>query len=257
MRSYTKAEDAAREVAQLQQEGFVSFSHPVEIPGKGIWHRVYINAYPTLATARQGLADLDAVRFRGALIRRIPNALRPTATSSATVEPPQPAPSVAALQRVPAPEEEIRPTYPYAYQIKSYREKNDAFQLGVELTSMGRKALIGISRLGTSGNWYRVYVGCFRTPPEAENMRDELTDDGFDEAVLTMIPYAIVIRPPDHDPRGETIENQLLASGFLPYRRPGNDDHDVLVGGYQSPEQARSTVAALESAGYDARVVKR
>ncbi len=257
VRSYHQAEDAAREVAQLRLEGFVCFSHPVEIPGKGIWYRVHINAYPTLAAARQGLADLDAARFQGALIRRIPDALRPTATSPATLAPPQPAPSAAAPPLVPETEEEIRPTYPYAYQIKSYREKNEAFQLGVELISMGRKALIGISRRETTGNWYRVYVGCFPTPAKAENMRAELNDDGFAEAVLTMIPYAIVIRPPDHDPRGETIENQLLASGFLPYRRPGDDDHNVLVGGFKSPEEARPTVAALESAGYEARLVKR
>ena len=88
-------------------------------------------------------------------------------------------------------------------------------------------------------------------------MRDDLADDGFGEAVLTTIPYAIAIQPPDHDPRGETLENQLLASGFLPYRRPGNDDHDVLVGGFRSPEEARPTVEALKSAGYEARVVHR
>lgn len=249
VRSYPEAEDAARAVAKLQREGFVSFSHPVEIPGKGVWYRVYINAYPTLAAARQGLAGLDAARFKGALIRRIPEALRPAATAPAAVEPPQPA--------VPAPEEDIRPAYPYAYQIKSYREKNNAFQLGVELISMGHKTLIGINRRGTTGNGYRVYVGCFRTPEEAESMRDDLADDGFAEAVLTMIPFTIVIRPPDHDPLGATIENQLLANGFLPYRRPGNDDGDVLVGGFQSPEEAQTTVADLERAGYDARVVKR
>ncbi|MGD8267056.1 MAG: tetratricopeptide repeat protein [Desulfobacterales bacterium] len=253
VRSYPEAEDAAQEVAQMQRNGFVAFSHPVEIPGKGVWYRVYINVYPTLETARQGLADLDAARFKDALIRRIPEALRPAAMSPAAVAPPQPATSAAAGQVVPALQEEHLPTYPYAYRIKSYREKNDAFQLGVELTSMGRKALIG----GTTVNGYRVYVGCFRTPEEAEKTHDDLTADGFEEAVITMIPYAIVIRPPDHDPRGETIENQLLAGGFLPYRRPGNDDRDVLVGGFQIPEEAEATIAALESSGYDARVVKR
>ena len=253
VRSYSETEDAAREVAELQGEGFVSFSHPVEIPGKGVWYRVYVNAYPTLAAARQGLADLDTARFKGALIRRIPDDLRPAKISPVAVEPPQAAPEAAAPQAVPAPEEEIHTTYPYAYQIKSYREKNDAFQLGVELTSMGRKALIG----GTTVNGYRVYVGCFRTPAEAEKVRDDLAADGFEEVVMTMIPYAIVIRPPDHDPRGETIENQLLASGFLPYRRPGNDDGDVLVGGFQIPEEAETAVAALKRTGYDARVVKR
>ncbi len=209
------------------------------------------------------MADLDAARFKGALIRRIPDALRPAVAPPAAAETPAvsdappPPPAAAAPQVAPVLEEKQRPTSPYAYRIKAYREKDDAFQLGVELTSMGRRAFIGISRLGTTGDWYRVYVGSFRTPEEAENMREDLAGDGFEEAVLTMIPYAIAIQPPDHDPRGETLENQLLASGFLPYRRSGNGDREVLVGGFQSPEEARTTMEALTRAGYEARVVQR
>jgi cell division septation protein DedD len=33
--------------------------------------------------------------------------------------------------------------YPYAYQVKSYKQKEEAFQLGVELTTQGQRAFIG------------------------------------------------------------------------------------------------------------------
>ncbi len=254
VRSVNAAESAAREVAKLRREGFAAFSHPADIPGKGTWYRIYINGYVTKAAARRGLAELDATRFKDAHIRRIPKALRQPAA-----EPPA-GPDTAASAAAPETPESPPDTYPYSFQIKSYREKNDAFQLGVELTSLGRKTFIGVSRLGTTGNWYRVYTGCFRTPEEGERMRDDLTSEGFDDAFLTIIPYTIAIHPPEHDPRGETLENQLLAKGYLPYRLPESESgahHKVLVGGFQSEAESGDTLEGLKRLGYDARVVLR
>ena len=265
VRSVNDAESAAREVAKLRREGFAAFSHPADIPGKGIWHRIYINGYTSKAAAEQDLAGLDAKRFKGAYIRRIPDAMRlPAAPSTAAEAPPVAEPptasETAAAPAAPKPETAPPTTYPYAFQIKSYREKNDAFQLGVELTSLGRKTFIGVSRLGTTGNWYRVYTGCFRTPEEGERKREDLNAEGFEDAFLTIIPYTIAIQPPEHDPRGENLENQLLAKGFLPYRLPESDSgahHKVLVGGFQSEAEAGETLEGLKRLGYEARVVLR
>ncbi len=263
VRAVKGAENAAREVAKLRREGFAAYSHAVEIPDKGTWQRIFVNGYPTKAAAREGLADLDAARFKDAYIRRIPAKLDPPAAPPpAPVDPPA-APAATEAAPVPvaaAPEEKPQDTYPYSFQIKSYREKNDAFQLGVELTSLGRKTLIGVSRLGTTGDWYRVYIGCFRTPEEGEKMRDDLTAEGFEDAFLTIIPYTIAIQPPEHDPRGETLENQLLAKGYLPYRLPESDSgahHNVLVGGFQSEAEAGATLESLTRLGYEAQVVLR
>ena len=259
VRSVNAPESAAQEVAKLRREGLAAFSHPADIPGRGTWHRIYINGYATKAAARQGLAALDAARFKGAHIRRIPEALRRPAAPAPAVEPPTGS-EAAAVPAAPEPDAPPPDTYPYAFQIKSYREKNDAFQLGVELTSLGRKTFIGVSRLGTTGNWYRVYTGCFRTPEQGERIRDELTAEGFEDAFLTIIPYTIAIQPPEHDPRGETLENQLLAKGYLPYRLPASESgahHKVLIGGFQSEEDAGETLEGLARLGYDARVVLR
>ncbi len=260
VRSVQGAENAAREVAKLRRENLAAYSHPVDIPGKGTWHRIFVNGYATKEAARQGLASLDGTRFKDAYIRRIPKALRQKAAAPPMPGTPTAAPQTAAAPVEPEPEGEPSNTYPYSYQIKSYQEKNDAFQLGVELTSLGRKTLIGVSRLGTTGNWYRVYIGCFRTPEEGEKMRDDLAAEGFEDAFLTIIPYTIAIQPPEHDPRGETLENQLLAKGYLPYRLPESDSgghHKVLVGGFQSEAEAATTLEGLKRLGYEARVVLR
>ncbi|MDJ0720809.1 MAG: tetratricopeptide repeat protein [Desulfobacterales bacterium] len=264
VRSVNAAESAAQEVAKLRREGFAAFSHPADIPGKGIWYRIYVNGYATKAAALQGLAALDATRFKGAFIRQVPEALRGPATPPSAVEAPaaEAPPSAAAAAAPAAPEPEAAPpeTYPYAFQIKSYREKNDAFQLGVELTSLGRKTFVGVSRLGSTGNWYRVYTGCFRSPEEGERMRDDLTAEGFEDAFLTIVPYTIAILPPEHDPRGETLENQLLAKGYLPYRLPESESgahYRLLVGGFHNEEDAGETLESLRRLGYEAQVVLR
>jgi tetratricopeptide (TPR) repeat protein/cell division protein FtsN len=261
VRSVQDPAKAEEEVAKLRRQEYAAFSHPIDIPGKGLWHRIFVGGYATKAAARQALAELDAIRFKGAYVRRIPDALRRSVAPAPLPDPPAAVePDPVPPPEFPAAEAEIQTTYPYSFQIKSYRKKNDAFQLGVELTSLGRKTLIGVSRLGTTGDWYRVYVGCFNTPEEGEKMRDDLAAEGFEDAFLTIIPYTIAIRPPEHDPRGETLENQLLAKGYLPYRLPesGNDRHDlVLLGGFQSQAEAQSTLEALKTIGYDAQIVLR
>jgi tetratricopeptide (TPR) repeat protein/cell division septation protein DedD len=269
VRSIKEPDIAKREIGLLRGDGYEAFSQTVEIPGKGTWHRIFVNTYATMADARQGLAGLDQTRFKGAHIRRIPADLRQPVTTPAappeasatdeavasTDKPLIDAPAVSSDK--PAADENPRTTFPYAFQIKSYREKDDAFQLGVELTSLGRRAFIGVSRLGTTGDWYRVYVGCFSTTDEGEKMRNDLAADGFEDAFLTVIPYTIVIRPPDHDPSGETLENQLLAKNYLPYRlsaRSVNRRNEVLVGGFQRKEEALATLKALQDLGHEARL---
>jgi cell division septation protein DedD len=271
VRSIKEPGIAEQEIAQLRRDGYQAFSQTVEIPGKGTWHRIFVKDYATKADARQGLAGLDKTRFADAYIRRLPGSLPEPATTAAPPEAPAAEESTAssdktALDRPAVSSEKIttdenpRTTFPYAFQIKSYRERDDAFQLGVELTSLGRRALIGVSRLGTTGEWYRVYVGCFSATEEGEKMRDDLAADGFEDAFLTVIPYTIVIRPPDHDPSGEALENQLLAKSYLPYRLPARtagNRNELLVGGFQRKEEAFSTLEALQELGYEARLEVR
>jgi cell division septation protein DedD len=130
----------------------------------------------------------------------------------------------------------------------------------VELTTQGHKAYIGRAIMGSTGVWYRVYVGCYTTPEEAEKSRADIAREGFPEAFLTPIGYAIAVQPDDSDPAGETLENRLMASGFLPYRLPAENPggpRAVLVGGFRDAKDASQVLAALKQSGFKGEIQPR
>jgi tetratricopeptide (TPR) repeat protein/cell division septation protein DedD len=270
--SVKEAAGAAKIVAQLHEEGHAAFSQAVEVPDKGQWHRIYINGYPSLETAREALAKLDPDRFKGAFVRRMPAGMVPPAPPAETPQPaaavPEPIAEPAATPTAePGPEADggrqaipVSGAYPYAYQVKSYKQKEEAFQLGVELTTQGQRAFIGRGSMGSTGVWYRVYIGCYQTPEEAEKYRADIARIGFPEAFLTPIALAIAVTPDETDPAGETLENRLMASGFLPYRLPGDRDSNpsiVMVGGFRHPDDAAQVLAALEQSGFKGKLRPR
>jgi tetratricopeptide (TPR) repeat protein/cell division septation protein DedD len=312
--SVKEAEAAAEIVANLTAEGYAAFSRVVEVPEKGQWHRVFINGYPSMAAAREGLARLDAERFKGAFIRRMPNGVRlPAAAANAASEPAktpsapepdvpaavpapeanvpaaQPAAEPSAPATAPAPDVEVPAaapapapdvpaetaaeaagerqaipvageTFPYAYQVQSYKQREDAFQLAVELTTQGYTAFIGRGTMGSTGVWYRVYIGCYQTPEEAEKSRLDITRAGFPDAFLTPVAFTIAVHPDASDPAGNNLESRLLASGFLPYRFPGEKGGGpptILVGGFRSSEDAAQVLSALKQSGFAGEIRPR
>jgi cell division septation protein DedD len=291
--SVKEAAAAAEIVDNLIAEGFAAFSLAVEIPEKGQWHRVFINGYPSMGAAREGLEQLDPERFKDAFIRRMPSGARLPAVAPApepalapkapAAEPAQPAeapapeadkPAAASVLTAEAPQGNTAvqdadepqaiavasERYPYAYQVKSYQQREEAFQLAVELTAQGYTAFIGRGTMGTTGVWYRVYIGCYTTPEAAEKRRSDIARAGFPEAFLTPIAFAIEVQPDASDPAGETLENRLLASGFLPYRLPSENAAGatrILVGGFRQSEDAQQVLAALEQSGFKGEIRPR
>ena len=314
VRSVKEAAGAEAAVAKLRAAGYAAFSYAMEVPEKGVWHRIFINTYPTPEAAKAALDGLDEKRFKGAFVRRVPSGAtvpamapdpkpalpaeapapaRPTAApnpapgvpaNTPASAPPMPtktpasvmpaAPDTAPQAPAAAPLSEreggggsgppaiavAAPRFLYAYQVKSYQQKEDAFQLGVELTTQGHRAYIGRGVMGSTGVWYRVYIGCYQTPEEAEKNRYDIRREGFPEAFLTPIAFAIAIRPDDGDPAGATLENRLMASGFLPYRLPADaPDRSpaVLVGGFRDAEDATQVLAELKQAGFQGAIRPR
>jgi len=266
VRSVKSASDAARIVAQLREEGYSAFSHAVDVPDKGQWHRVFINGYPSVAAAKEAIGKLDPERFKGAYVQRIPAgaALPPVPAAAPPAIAPAAPETVIPPENTPPAEPEantgderqaidVDGRYPYAYQVKSYQQKEDAFQLGVELTTQGHTAFIGRGTMGSTGVWYRVYIGCYASPEEAEKNRTDIARNGFPEAFLTPIGYAIAVKPDASDPAGEQLENRLIASGFLPYRLPQTGETAsaaILVGGFRHADDATQVLAALAQSGF-------
>ncbi|MFH2218389.1 MAG: SPOR domain-containing protein [Pseudomonadota bacterium] len=56
--SYRDKDVSNRAVEALRTDGFLAFSSCVEIPGKGIWYRIFVDYYETLEAARNAALNL-------------------------------------------------------------------------------------------------------------------------------------------------------------------------------------------------------
>lgn len=58
--SFKSAEAAARRVEVLKEQGLDAFSQPAQVPGKGLFHRVFVGKFQDRASARKFLEKLKA-----------------------------------------------------------------------------------------------------------------------------------------------------------------------------------------------------
>ena len=74
--SYPDANKAHRVAQGLRNRGDPAFTSPARIPGKGIWHRIFIGYYRDVAEARQTARTLNERRFRKTDVLLKPYALQ-------------------------------------------------------------------------------------------------------------------------------------------------------------------------------------
>jgi cell division septation protein DedD len=74
--SYPDAKKAHRVAQGLRNRGDPAFTSPARIPGKGIWHRIFIGYYEDMAEAREAAKRLNQRRFRKTDVLMKPYALQ-------------------------------------------------------------------------------------------------------------------------------------------------------------------------------------
>jgi cell division septation protein DedD len=71
-----RSRDSANFIAtKLRNQGAPAFTGHIEIPGKGVWHRVFIGAYTTFESANTAAAALKKGRFPDAFVVKTPYAI--------------------------------------------------------------------------------------------------------------------------------------------------------------------------------------
>ena len=58
--------------------------------------------------------------------------------------------------------------YPYMIQVGSYKSKEDSIREAMILRDKGDSVCVSHARIAGKGDWYRVLVGFYRTPEEAQ-----------------------------------------------------------------------------------------
>ena len=74
--AYQDPAKSVRAAAALTKKGDPAFACPVHIPGKGVWHRVFIGSYQSLAEAQRAAVELKKRKFQYAQVTHKPYAVQ-------------------------------------------------------------------------------------------------------------------------------------------------------------------------------------
>lgn len=167
------------------------------------------------------------------------------------VAPTTPAEPAAAPTASPAPSPPPADTLPWTVQLAAYGTLEGALGHADALASEGELTLVAPVSLNATGPvWYRVLVGSFRLRDSAVAARADLWRRGAaqtGEGDLLQAPYSLVV--------DDSIAPDSLRHLGIPVTRWG--DGRLLIGAFESPEQAALTEATLTRAGVRATLVTR
>jgi cell division septation protein DedD len=150
--------------------------------------------------------------------------------------------------------------YPYAIQVGSYRDKNDSLREALILREKGEAVCVTHARITGKGDWYRVIVGFYQTPAEAQKAALELIKREYRNAFVVRRPFTVEIGIFSGDEKLKTIETQLISNGYSAYTLPVRDVKNkfrLLVGAFYTENEAEKVSKNLQKEGLKPNVVRR
>jgi cell division septation protein DedD len=241
-----------------------SASPPARFPRSTEPPRAHPPSWPWLAAAAGVVALLAVLELVAGGNRAAGDlAAGGDAGESAPTAPPPEAPAAPQAPAPPAP-----PTPPgggdslyYAVQVASFKTQDRAVEHAGTYARAGWPATVSPVRLGLQGVWYRVLVGAFPHPAAADSGLRRFHALGLLErthGTILRTPHAFLVSTtPD---RAAAVEQAAgLRDALLPAYivvAPG-PLHRVVVGAFETPEQAVLMDSMLTTAGIAARLVSR
>jgi cell division septation protein DedD len=179
------------------------------------------------------------------------------------------------LQKIPEPEKEpgkkelpgrrnisekAMEFYPYAIQVGSYQDEKDSLREAMILREKGDPVCVSHAQITGKGDWYRVIVGFYRTPQEAQKASMELKKREYRNAFVIRRPFAVEIGVFSGDEKLKNIETQLITNGYSVYTLPVRDVNNkfrLLVGAFYTENEAETVTKNLQKEGLKPKVVRR
>jgi cell division septation protein DedD len=150
--------------------------------------------------------------------------------------------------------------YPYAIQVGSYRDKKDSLREALILREKGDAVCVTHARITGKGDWYRVIVGFYRTPAEAQKAALELIKRKYRNAFVVRRPFTVEIGIFSGNEKLKAIETQLISNGYSAYTLPVRDVKNkfrLLVGAFYTENEAEKVSKNLHKEGLKPKVVRR
>lgn len=156
--------------------------------------------------------------------------------------------------------EEHQDYYPYMIQVGSFQNKDESMREAMILRNKGDSACISHAHITGKGDWYRVLVGYYQTPEEAQKAVLELKKREYRNAFVVKRPFAVEVGIFSDDKKLNEMAADLLAKGYSAYRVPDRvykNKIRLLVGAFRAEEEAKTMTKSLQKEGFNPKVVRR
>lgn len=149
----------------------------------------------------------------------------------------------------------------YTIQIAAYTSPELAAEAAAAFQTAGWTATVSPVRLGRQGMWYRLMVGALPGPADAQQAMQRLWDEGLlgqSNGTVLHTPFAIELaRVSTRAAAGVRLEG-VRARGFVGYIvRAPDGSYRILVGAFETTEQAERADSILNSADFHGTIVRR
>lgn len=149
--------------------------------------------------------------------------------------------------------------YPYVIQVSAYQESKKSNKAALELKKKGDMAFTAHAFVPGKGEWFRVFVGCYKTLTDAKEAAASLKQRRFTYADIRKKAWALSAGDFTSDQELSDMEDALFNKGYMSYRMTGDAGTAtrLLIGAYTTPQQADKMGEEIRADGFDIKVVKR
>jgi len=150
--------------------------------------------------------------------------------------------------------------FPYTIQVSSGKNKEASILEAMESRNKGNSGFVSHVYIPEKGDWYRVFMGFYRTVEEAEKAAVELKKQMYPHAFVVKMPFAIQVGISSKDEELKILEADLRSKGYLAYSvldRLYNNKIRLLVGAFPTEKEAAILTEELQKEGFKPTVVQR
>ena len=150
--------------------------------------------------------------------------------------------------------------YPYVIQVSSYANKEESIQAAMRARNKGYSGFVSDAHIPGKGDWYRVYVGFYRTLEAAQGAAYEMKKQDYLHAFVVKMPFAVQIGIFSSDKELKELEADLRSKGYSAYGLPDRmspNKFRLLTGAFPSEAAASEMAKALQKEDFKSKVVQR
>ncbi len=150
--------------------------------------------------------------------------------------------------------------YPYMIQVGSYKSKEDSIREAMILRDKGDSVCVSHARVAGKGDWYRVLVGFYRTPEEAQKAALELKNREYHHAFVVRPPFTVELGIFSDDEKLKKLKTYLISKEYSAYSLPNRATKNrirLLVGAFWTEKKAETIAKDLQKEGFKPKVVRR